>query len=312
MRLTQLAHSDVNLDLYVISDKRAQSKRLETVYCQKYRRIHDKEHPAVQGQAHSWQEAEQKDVRPNKRARQEDAFTLGLPSLVARMGEEGVITHLQGVLRNRHQDEDLDILFEAFRPVRKSVWLWPQSLVKAVESALFVLGLLLTLLCFWRHTRRWRDKPARHFPWMVPVCIGISVGVGLWAWSALPRGDILTGEGTNYFLHGYAERVTKTLQAWPELFGKMSRQEIEDYFADALNGRKNEWTGMPFELGEGPGQLQILEDERGIVLREFEDLRFVRYLRGKTGGPFVGLPIDTVIRRPDGTIPPPELKLKSQ
>lgn len=277
MRLTQLANTDLQLDLYVIAQERADAPGMNTIFCDKYHREQrNGENPRWHGKEVAW-----------------PAFggqSLGLPWLVEHMGPQCVLTQLRAHVKNRSMSHDIALGFKPFAPERQSVYL-PSSIYYAVIergmlafSLVFGLGLLVH---YWR-----LHKNRRSWGWAKPALVAccIAAPVASWPWFTLPRAALLSG-AFEWEREPAVASTVRALRAHPEVLRTMSHKEIVSYFEEALAHTINPYTGENLQTGQAPGQYEIIEAGKGIA---------VRYYEARAHDMPIGTPVDTELKDANG------------
>lgn len=269
MRLTQLAHSDLLLDLFVAAPERADAPGMETRFCDRYRVTpYKNEKDFLQSET----------MRP----------ALGLPWLVQRMSSSPVLTHLRTKLKNQDMNQDIWLTFKPFSPEYSALYLPQGHLYASIGHGLFVFGIILLAGFLYYYARR----PEKRGSWtrakVIFVACILAVPMGIHAWFTLPRGTALPPQSEQ---HEYRVlEVALTLRDHPDILRTMSKNEISAYFDEALADAVLPLTGEPVRPGEGPGQYEILEDTRGIVVRWYSEGVF----HGPYGGP-IGIPVEQLL-----------------
>ncbi len=282
MRLTRLAGSDLHLDLYTISDECLSAGDMDTAYCDAFRKHlprsdYGPEWPSCTGENYGAE--------------------VGTPALVELMGKTCVLTHLSANLRNADLDRDIVLDSVPFLPARKKVYLEPGLRAAVFERGLLAFSFFLLLGSFWQFWRAGDAPVRRRVAAAILVGLLLAGGVALHARQSLPRAIRLSEYGP----HAAAMNplhVIAALSEWPELLRKMSREEIEQFFEEALAGTNSPVTGEPFELGEGPGRITIIEYEWGTVVRTYDSW----FVYGFSHEP-VGMPRDILLVDREGNVP---------
>ena len=254
LRLTQLDSSALHLDLFVIADKEAAARSMHAAYSDTFQK---------------WKEEWDLSVTPARNRARHFGAALGLPELLALTGDNCVITRLKADLSRRDMREDLYLDWKEPVPVRDTVYTARGARLTAVSWAVMLTASLLlagVLVHYWRVEKRGKRSSLFVLVIVSLVLGGLVFGVGCWM---LPQADILRAgrvlddetspDGVVRFLHNYRD-----------ILGKMSLKEIEGYFAEALAGTTNPYTGEAFHFEAAPGGLTLSETELGIVARTYD------------------------------------------
>lgn len=272
MRLTQLAGSNLHLDLFVVANDQAECPGLYTTYVDIFaHRLDTYIGEFMRGRSFG--------------------HSLGLPSLVALMRDHCVLTWLRGELTNDQLGTDITFRFKPPDATRDSVFTRRGAILVSVERGSLVAGavfLAAALIGGWRARRGVNAFLATAFVLgAFPVgALIASINYALTPYEGIAQAS---AEGENLVT---VDDVVNTLHEYPEVLERMTLEDVRDYFRDALASQKNRWTGMPVALVESPGDLLIVRDDYGIVVRKFAGLsRFEP----------IGIPRDTrVTGKPPG------------
>ena len=253
LRLTQLDTRRLHLELFVIGDKEAVARSMHTAYADSFRR-----EPATEFSG----------LREKNRG---NTFwnSLGLPALLDLMGETCVVTRLKADLSRGDMREDLYLDWKQCNPARDTVYTARGARLTGLSWALLVGGIALgvgTSIHYWR-----RKRGVRRFGPRAVVMTSLLLG-GVVYGSArvlLPQAEVLQAHGGQEQKIGPKDVISQ-LHAYPDVLARMGFKEIQDYFADALAGRENPYTGEPFRLEAAPGGITLEETPDGVVMRSYD------------------------------------------
>ncbi|HPO15357.1 MAG TPA: DUF2330 domain-containing protein [Candidatus Hydrogenedentes bacterium] len=269
MRLTQLAGSDLHLELFVLAAQEAKVAGMDVFFVDEFIRKESGSGCAKRAYCLG-----------NKTYRR-----IGLPSLVDQMGSTCVLTWLKGDFANSQLNHDFSIGKTVPRFVISTVYTPRGAEIAALERAMMAGGLILlpgALLWTWRK----RKSPAPLLlEWVIFATVLVSTGVGFVSYRSLPKAEVVLDTESHQILSPYD--VIKHLKKHPDIVAKMSVQDIEQYFLDwlARYRYKNPYTGEPFALEEALGGVVIVQNDRGIAARLFSEPNQF-YHRGATGLPY--------------------------
>jgi hypothetical protein len=269
MRLTAIAESEVYVDLFVVGKGRARCEPLQLDFCDTYRFSQLDRY----GEVHSIALGDvvmmdAPGMLPGYVGQEYDLL-VGHPRAGELMWDGCTLTRLSGTLRPEDMDADIAITIGATEPFRARYY----SRLGALSIG--VLGGLISWTVIWvggliyLAVRRRGRRPV--LP-LLCVAGATAIAVTLILYFALPKVDV---------------QPLPSLWSAAEAIGSAGR-------AGALNGStagevrqalrhhlrrtafRNELTGDLMKIEDSPGNLEVIEDERGIVVRSFDMRGFPR------------------------------------
>jgi len=261
MRLTRLAGTDLQLDLYVLSDHYVQVAGMRVViadeFAGKYRESR------MEASDEKLLECE------SQRFQKHTSF----PPLANLMGERCKLTRLHGQFTNMQLDHDFVIEPRQGEATLLSLYTVRGGVLTGLQWALMVGGALMLVGVLFSHLFVPSDK--RVYARAVTACAGILVGTLLFVliWSCIevvpqrPRHDLRNIPGISTL--GFDFR--KKSEHFP---ADTSRETLEQEFLSFVQSRqyKNPYTGEAFEYGELLGGANLVQDKAGYYyLRTYDD-----------------------------------------
>jgi hypothetical protein len=279
MRLTRLAQTDLFLDLYVIADKQATAPGLKTIHCDRYKR--------GMNAGMNW-----------LRGTHFKKTLLALPWLTDRMVDQDVLTHLRGEIKTDAMHQDILIDFRGFRSYRQRLQLPEDRKIAHMTYGLIAFGLLFAL-GLGRYYKHALSQPPKRFGKTRSFLIALLIALPV---SQIPRYTSTLGQHRSYYdaterRQCKLEDVVEMFEAHPEILSTMDRDTIEAYILECLLYPKGA-DGMAGDFtGEGPGRFEVIEDERGTLLRSYgaENHFLSRNL---------GIPFECLLLTPEGKARP--------
>ena len=296
MRLTRLADTDLFLDLYVIADRRAKARGMDTVFCERFRRGEDGGVERVWGTKYSELEsgfALFESVHAGDRMNLYNNKTMmALPWLVERMRDKDVLTHLRAKVSVDAMHQDIPLDFRWFKRTRPRLMLPEDQKAASIGYALCTFGAVFGLsLTMHYKSKQENQKPVGKGVALVSALFVAAVASQIPAWTTTP--------GQEPVYDGYDRRSVSLGQAFeslgenPTIIEGMDKAAIEAWFLECLTYPKAGNATAGDFLGEGPGRFEIIEDERGILLRTYGDNEDYFY-------PNLGVPSEYPLLTPDG------------
>lgn len=296
MRLTRLADTDLFLDLYVIADRRAKAPGMETVFCERFRRGEDGGVEKVWGSRYS--EAESGSAlfetvhAGGSMGLYNNTTMMALPWLVERMRDKDIVTHLRAQVPVAAMHQDIPLDFRWFKRTRPRLMLPEDQKAASIGYALCAFGLVLGL-GLTKHYKciQENQKPFGKCVVLLGALLVAMVASQVPAWTTTP--------GRMQVYDGYDRRSVTLEQAFeslgehPAILEGMDKAAIEAWFLECLTYPKAGDAAAGDFLGEGPGRFEIIEDERGILLRTYGEDNGLFY-------PGLGLPLEYPLLTPDG------------
>ncbi len=274
MRLTQLAHSDLHLELAVIAEQQAVASGMHTTFADAF----DKTESSLS-------------LRHNGKVKCSVSHTFGasfaLPCLLELAGDSCVITRLNASLSHNDSWNDIRIGFKELRPERAIVYSKHAARLRSLGWGSLTAGcLLLSGLGLCRKQR----TPDFHAPAVSRLAIvACSCAAIAYAFVFLNTRQAEIAEEPREEKGVSIGDACEALRQYKKIVSKMSVKEVENYLQDALDGNRNCLTGEPFRVEEAPGGLTVLQDERGIVVRYFDV--------PPVGFGILGEPVDMLVAR---------------
>ncbi|HUW62344.1 MAG TPA: DUF2330 domain-containing protein [Candidatus Bathyarchaeia archaeon] len=257
MRLTQLAGSDLHLDLFVIANHQASVDNLKTLYSDGFQTRRSEQYIEELGPDYDFPILKGTTF----------GVRFGLPSLVEMAGGACVITWLKADLTNAQLNTDLLIANAPSVPTRPTVhtkrgvtlaW-WSNmvlsmGIVCAVGSVVYVT----------RRTRRARVAAAAVSIALAALFITVAKPI---TFSRLKSVDTLEYSGGLYSF-----QIEELLKKDSAILIRMNRDEVEQYLRNAFKDQRliNRATGEPPAFEEAPGDVIVGSDEKGIFVRTFQ------------------------------------------
>ncbi|HPO13122.1 MAG TPA: DUF2330 domain-containing protein [Candidatus Hydrogenedentes bacterium] len=242
MRLTQLAESDLNLDLFVIAEKQADVKRMKTVYSDRF----------VNDGADS--------MYPQNFGAHVFSGYLCLPSLVNLMWNNCVVTWLNADFANQQLAEDLYLNFEEPIPLRETVYTANGANYAAAGWALVLMELFLlvgVLMFYGLHTK------INKIDWLFTITLitflgGVVIYVVIIV--TLPQPALIKYTNVETYYSTVLNAI-EHLQKNPEQLKQMSFKDIKEHFSTTLAHTTNPYTGEAFHFEETSGGVDLFEEE---------------------------------------------------
>jgi hypothetical protein len=256
MRLTQLAGSNLHLDLFVIARQQMRVDNMATLYSDRFlvkksdlfeRRNMSPEYdfPVLKGGTFG--------------------ARMGLPSLVEMAGGGCVITWLQADLANAQLDKDFSVINAPNEPTRPTVHTVQGAMLASWSNMTLAAGIVCAVGSVVYTTRK--SRRARVGTALASVIVGAILVVTA---KAATFGTLKSVERLQLVRDGLSEyEVEQFVERNCDVLSKMNRDEVEQYFRSALEGRPNGATGEPLAFEEAPGDFVIDSDENGIFVRTF-------------------------------------------
>ena len=273
MRLTAIAGSDVYVDLFVVADGRAGSERLPLEFCDTYLSY------KAAGRSIAVMDGSGERALPGFIS-QAYRSRVGHPRALDLMWDGCTLTRLSGLLRPEEMDADISITLRDAEPFRAHYYSRQGARHVGGLSGLVLWTVLVPVGLFCLRRRRCRACSDLPFVSVVGTgCILLALVVYIW----LPKVDVQPlspsymwwpGESINQASDAGALDGSTTAEVRENLKNWLERRPSENIF-----------TGGPVRLEDSPGNLEIIEDERGIVVRTFDMEGFPQ------GGPVSALPL---------------------
>lgn len=296
MRLTRLADTDLFLDLYVIADRRGKAPGMDTVFCERFRRGEDGGVEKVWGTRYSKTETGSvlfETVHAGDRMGLYNNRTMmALPWLVERMRDKDVLTHLRAKVSVDAMHQDISLDFRWFKRTRPRLMLPEDQKAASIGYALCTFGAVFGLsLTMHYKSKQENQKPVGKGVALVGALLVAAVASQIPAWTTTP--------GQEQAHDGYDRRSVTLEQAFeslgenPAILEGMDKSAIEAWFLEGLTYPKAGNALAGDFLGEGPGRFEIIQDERGTLLRTYgENNDFFR--------PNLGVPLEYPLLTPEG------------
>ncbi|MDP2324671.1 MAG: DUF2330 domain-containing protein, partial [Gammaproteobacteria bacterium] len=270
MRLTRLADTDLFLDLYVIADRRANAPDMETVFCERFRRGEDGGVERVWGSRYSKAETGSALFETAHAGGSMGLYSnktmMALPWLVERMRDKVILTHLRAQVPVDAMHQDIPLDFRWVKRTRPRLMLPEDQKAASIGYALCAFGLVLGLsLTMHYKCIQENRKPVGRGLALVSALLVAAVASQVPAWTTTP--------GQEQAYDGYDRRSVTLEQAFeslgehPAILEGMDEAAIEAWFLECLTYPKAGNVAPGDFLGEGPGRFEIVEDERGTLLR---------------------------------------------
>jgi hypothetical protein len=296
MRLTRLADTDLFLDLYVIADRRAKALGMETVFCERFRRGEDDGVEKVWGTRYSEAETSSTFFQTvhagDSMGFHVNRTKMALPWLVERMRDKDVLTHLRAQVPVDAMHQDIPIDFRWFTRTRPRLMLPEDQKAASIGYALCAFGLTLGLGLMTHYKRVQQErKPLKKSITLLAASTVALVASQYPAWTTEP-GQVQAYD--RYDRRSVTlEHAFESLGENPTILEGMDKAAIEAWFLECLTYPKAGNAAAGDFLGEGPGRFEIIEDERGILLRTFGKDNDYFY-------PNLGVPLEYPLLTPEG------------
>jgi len=224
------------------------------------------------------------------------------PSLRENLWDGCVVTRLEGSMASADMTRDLE--FEvggtetrvhvlhtpaaAWREALSSVaWFWAAAVLALVlvpDGRLPSLGA--------------RGSP--FFRWVVVLAAagGAATALIRMPLATIPESDLVSG-GSPFRFAGVSARILREIDGYAGRSPAEARAVLESNFR--AHGTTNPFTGKPVRWGDSPGDVLLLEDHRGLVLRTFS-LEGAPVDRAWHVERLRGMLVESNARRPTGTL----------
>ncbi|AQT67682.1 hypothetical protein STSP2_00830 [Anaerohalosphaera lusitana] len=252
------------LDLFIIGPEKAQAKGLNTIFADEF---HKNDY---QANINDQFEILDGSVFTADRFHRTRLSTTAVDDI---LWDNSFVTRLEG----ENLTEDLPIKFNGTEAERDLTFTDPGATLVASAAALIVAAAILTFIRTVGAKRIFSQTTKSIFPFVLPAIALCALAVFIAIYATLDRSRI--GFAQNWLLDtGFADRFqTKSIYYTALDTAENLRQannfsiqnmqaEMKEYTKDMTNyyhGRKG------IEQGDSPGDYQLLEDERGIVLRTY-------------------------------------------
>jgi len=266
MRLTSTTGSDVYLELFIISDKRAENSRLRLEVSDKF---HFKEKlrrgrfrsermgPGFTGKVHHQM--------------------VGHPEAARYMWEGCILTKLCGTLRPEEMSEDIAIELTGTEPYRRHYFSRRGAKGTALILGVNAWWILLIALTVLQRKKIPRTKPGRFvfFKAMIPSA---TIALALWVttFSVLPKIEVktkseLVKDGIYWLGHYWRPVAKEAIARGFNDFKGMTRDEVAAEVEDLLRFLiyRSHITGERIKHEDSPGNYTISTSEDGIILRTY-------------------------------------------
>jgi hypothetical protein len=269
MRLTELAGSEVFLDLFIIADGKAGNEMLETIYSDTYDAGAYKQQPWGGEPLPS----ELKDVwHPVMRGYLPMGASIGHPSAEAEMWDHCSVTRFQHRFQPGRDWGDLEFSLgypEPFKAVFYSQK-WAEQTSWTVFCRGIAIAIPLVFLLFWGRFRKWRIPRLGALAACVVVFAAAGIGKEI-VLRSIPTVPVRTESGThtpNMNAFHYNKALEK-FKANTVDFDKMGLDELSTSLDVAFKDGSLDDKGYfkPGEQGDSPGEWSLYEDRRGVFLR---------------------------------------------
>jgi len=274
MRLTAIAGSEVHVDLFVVGKGRARCAALQLELCDSYRFSRVPAADYVQTSVASLGDVVMVDepgVLPGYVGQEYDLL-VGHPRAGELMWDGCTLTRLSGTLRPEEMASDIAITIDATEALRARYYSRQGALSIGVIggptfwTVIWIGGLIYLAV----------RRPGRRQALCLPCVAGaVAIGVSLILYLALPKVDVqpLGRWGPE----PQARTAISSAAGAGALDGPTAaeiRQALKSHLARSRF--ENELTGGIMKVEDSPGNLDIIEDERGIVVRTFDMRGFPR------------------------------------
>jgi hypothetical protein len=247
MRLTQLAGTDLVLDLYVISDDFVEVSGMKTILADRYANGPE---GGLQGLTYR--------------------LRFGFPALTNLMGNKGTITRLRGVLKNQELDHDFVIAPSRQGPVYTKLYAKSAAVAVAIQWALVCAGLLMVPGAFCAYLRPgiFRNRNPR----FVVAIAGLLVGTVIFpvVRAITPQTQVTKNIDPNK-IRWIAGEFANDEKSVPK---NGTKEEIERAFLDYVKerGYRIQYSDVPFQMEESPGSAVLIQQPDGqYILRAFSE-----------------------------------------
>ena len=267
-RLTSTVGSPVYLELFVISDKRAECERLLLEFCGQYsfsaeaRRYYPSERffPGFLGKKYSQH--------------------IGHPDAKKQMWDECVLSKLCGTLSPNQMSQDIIFGLKEFRPFRRHYYSHRGA---SGVGQLFCLGawclipFILTIVFY----NKIKADGGRKFYISRVILPSALFSLLLWGvmYLVLPKVEVKTEPGHLLYRIHFTQEMVKVMEKLAKEhdgFRGMAKEAIEKLLAQNLENQRNIFTGEMIRWEDSPGNFEVLKDERGVVMRLYERNGFPR------------------------------------
>ena len=273
MRLTQLADTDLHLDLYVVADGRAATQNMQCTYCARFfskgrernQEASSRRMIAELGETHGWLRFRRTLHRIVSSQNLSGNGTIALPALVDMLWDGCVITHLDGDLKNGLLGRDFEIQVGGYAPERGYVYTKAGSRWRALEVG-GLLGVILLAIGVIRHYRR-PVQSGRGLRRAVTLAGGAGTAVGILLLAATPTvPDVSEDDFYTYYL-----RTGRFILEMRSSGAFRTADEAREHLRRGLSDLKNPYTGEPFTFEEGPGEFTVHDAGTDVpVLCEYD------------------------------------------
>ena len=262
MRMTAMANNPVYVELFVIAEKKATSSILPLEYSDEFRFVSEI-------RDNYWTE-ESLDGFMGSQFRQ----MIGHPDSLKDLWDSCVLSKLCGTLKPSQMGEDIILELRAGRPFRKHYYSWRGARETGLLVGLNTWWFSLMVLTF-ALRKKINAENGRKFALLrivLPLALFCLLLGGV-TYAVLPKIEVKIDEGKASILGRFwpgeiyheAETIIKKYNG----FQGMDREKIEkcvkEYFTKEIE--HEEYPGLKCQKGDSPGEYEIKEDERGVVIR---------------------------------------------
>ncbi|HUW62345.1 MAG TPA: DUF2330 domain-containing protein [Candidatus Bathyarchaeia archaeon] len=247
MRLTQLAGSDLHLDLFVMATQQVRVDNMKTLYSDRFKLDNSYSGlPVLTGATF--------------RAR------MALPSLAEIAGGDCVVTWLQADLSNAQLRKDIDVANAPDKPLRQTFYLSLQVKKTAWSNMILVAGIVCFAGAIVFTTRKTARARVRAVQWAFVLGTVLCLAAKAATYATMPPVEAfsLFRGLSSYDVQRFVENSQQTL-------AKMTRDEVDQYLRETFKGQINTVTGQPIAFEEIPGDFVVRSDDEGVFVLTFDE-----------------------------------------
>ncbi len=262
IRLTSTVGSPVYLELFVISDKRAECERLPLELCDQYH-----------FSAEARRDYLSKQFVPGFLGKKYSQH-IGHPDAKKQMWDGCVLSKLCGTLSPNQMSQDIILGLKECRPFRRHYYSHRGA---SGVGQMFCLGawclipFLLTAVFY----NKIKGDGGRKFYIKRVIIPSALFSILLWGtiYLVLPKVEVRTESGRLYHRFRFTREVALKMQILAkehEGFRGMEKEEIDKLVGACFENQRNVFIGENLRWEDSPGNFEVLKDERGVVLRIYE------------------------------------------
>ena len=262
IRLTSTIGSPVYLELFVISDKRAECEQLPLELCDQYH-----------FSAEARRDYLSKQFVPGFLGKKYSQH-IGHPDAKKQMWDGCVLSKLCGTLNPSQMSHDIVLELKEGKPFRRHYYSHRGA---SGVGQMFCLGAwcLIPFLLTGVFYNKIRGDGGRKFYIKRVIIPSALFSLLLWGtiYLVLPKVEVRTESGRLYHRFRFTRDVVLKMQILAkehEGFRGMEKEEIDKLVCACFENQRNVFTGENLRWEDSPGNFEFLKDERGVVLRIYE------------------------------------------